>query len=68
MAAPCIRDPIRTYLLPLSESWPAPFYAGMFLVMFEVMNLFDDGHSILHFLHHAAKNILQSPVRRRAAL
>lgn len=53
-----IREPIRTYLLPLSESWPAPFYAGMFLVMFEVMNLYDDGHSILHFLHSAAKSII----------
>lgn len=48
----------RVGLLPCAESAPALFYAGMFLVMFEVMNLFDDGHAILRFLDHAAKNIL----------
>ncbi len=53
-----IRDAIRAHLLPWSESSPALFYAGMFLVMFEVTNLFDDAHDALHVLAHAAKNIL----------
>lgn len=53
-----VRDAIRGRLMPWSESQPGAFYAGMFIVMFEVMNLFEDGREALHFLGHAAKNVL----------
>ena len=53
-----IRETIRDRLLPWAESSPALFYAGMSIVMFEVTNLFDDGHDALHVLSHAAKSIL----------
>lgn len=53
-----IRDAIRTHILPWSESQPGLFYAGMFLIMFEVMNIFEDARAGLHVLSHAAKNIL----------
>jgi len=53
-----IRDVIRARLLPWAESSPALFYAGMFVVLFEVTNLFDDAHDAFHVLSHAAKNIL----------
>ena len=53
-----IRDAIRTHILPWSESWPGLFYAGMFLIMFEVMNIFDDARAGLHVLSHGAKNVL----------
>jgi len=30
----------------------------MFLIMFEVMNIFDDARAGLHVLSHGAKNVL----------
>ncbi len=53
-----VRDAIREHVLPWEERWPSAFYATMFLVMFEVMNLFDDGREGLHVLSHGLKNIL----------
>lgn len=53
-----VRDAIRRHVLPWEERSPGYFYATMFLVMFEVMNLFADAREGLHVLSHAAKNIL----------
>jgi undecaprenyl-diphosphatase len=53
-----VRDAIRAHVLPWEERLPSAFYAAMFLITFEVTNLFDDGHEALHVASHALKNIL----------
>ncbi|TAK66320.1 MAG: phosphatase PAP2 family protein [Dehalococcoidia bacterium] len=53
-----VRDAVCERLMPWHDAQPAVFYTGLFIVMFEVMNLFEDGREALHLLHHAAGNIL----------
>jgi undecaprenyl-diphosphatase len=53
-----VRNTIRERVLPWSETYPSAFYAAMFLVMFEVMNIFEDGRDGLHVVSHLLKNLL----------